>query len=187
VLVRIDELFLDLLDPEDDPPTATEALAEGPWTVVREGDHSDDEQPAGTFVHLHPAGLATAAVPIAARDAAYRLDRERVCATPGRPRRRPPAVAPPRARRRAQPPRRPGALPAGARRGARGGGGDGGRAGRGAAGEEVGMSWFPLYSKRTLPAPKVYSPHGGVDGLIARGVAELGDPGEEARQRRGAR
>jgi hypothetical protein len=29
--------------------------------------------------------------------------------------------------------------------------------------------------------------HGGVDGLIARGLAELGDPGEEARQRRGAR
>lgn len=84
------------------------------------------------------------------------------------------------------------------------------------------MSWFPAYSRRTLPAPKVYSPrlrrdqikavyflkrferrpmtelvqeavdrylapHGGVDGLIARGLAKLGDPGEEARQRRGAR
>ena len=84
------------------------------------------------------------------------------------------------------------------------------------------MSWFPLHSKRTLPAPKVYSPplrrdqikavyflerfdgrpmtklvqeavdrylapHGGVEGLIARGLAAFGDPGEEARQRRGAR
>jgi hypothetical protein len=89
--------FLDHLDPEDDPPTATEAEAEGPWTVVRvtapkipfaepngpepwavvrEGDRPEDEPPAATFVHLHPARLATAAVPIAARDAAYRLDRE---------------------------------------------------------------------------------------------------------------
>jgi hypothetical protein len=94
--------FLDHLAPEDDPPTATEALAEGPWTVVRvaapkipfaepngtevnkavpwavvrEGDRPDDEPPAATFVHLHPARLATAAVAIAARDAAYRLDRE---------------------------------------------------------------------------------------------------------------
>jgi hypothetical protein len=94
--------FLDLLDPEDDSPTATEALAEGPWTVVRvaapkfpfaeppgvelsgagpwavvrEGGRPDDEAPAATFVHLHPAWLATAAVPIADRDAAYRLDRE---------------------------------------------------------------------------------------------------------------
>jgi hypothetical protein len=31
------------------------------------------------------------------------------------------------------------------------------------------------------------APHGGVDDLIARGIAELGDPGEEARQQRGAR
>jgi hypothetical protein len=30
-------------------------------------------------------------------------------------------------------------------------------------------------------------PHGGVAGLIERGVAELGDVGEEARQRHGAR
>lgn len=29
--------------------------------------------------------------------------------------------------------------------------------------------------------------HGGVDSLIARGIAEFGDPGEEARLRRGAR
>ena len=76
--------------------------------------------------------------------------------------------------------------------------------------------------RRTLPAPKVYSPrlrrdqikalyflkrfegrpmtklaqeavdrylaaHGGVEGLIERGLASFGDPGEEARQRRGAR
>ena len=94
--------FLDLLDPEDDPPTATEAAAEGPWTVVRvaapkipfaepngteasktepwavvrDGGRPEDEPPAATFVHLHPARLATAAVPIAARDAAYRLDCE---------------------------------------------------------------------------------------------------------------
>jgi hypothetical protein len=94
--------FLDLLDPEDDPPTATEAVAEGPWTVVRvtapkipfaeppgsgldetgpwavvrQGGRPDAEPPAATFVHLHPAQLATAAVPIAARDAAYRLDRD---------------------------------------------------------------------------------------------------------------
>jgi hypothetical protein len=92
-----DRAFLDLLDPEDDPVTATEAVAEGPWTVVRvtapkipfaepngpepwavvrEGDRPEDEPPAATFVHLHPARLAAAAVPIAARDAAYRLDRE---------------------------------------------------------------------------------------------------------------
>jgi hypothetical protein len=92
-----DRAFLDLLDPEDDPVTATEAVAEGPWTVVRvtapkipfaepngpepwavvrDGDRPDDEPPAATFVHLHPARLAAAAVPIAARDAAYRLDRD---------------------------------------------------------------------------------------------------------------
>jgi hypothetical protein len=29
--------------------------------------------------------------------------------------------------------------------------------------------------------------HGGADGLIKRGIAEFGDPGEEARKRRGAR
>jgi hypothetical protein len=29
--------------------------------------------------------------------------------------------------------------------------------------------------------------HGGVDGLIERGIAEFGDPGEEARQHGGAR
>jgi hypothetical protein len=29
--------------------------------------------------------------------------------------------------------------------------------------------------------------HGGVEVLIERGIAEFGDPGEEARQRRGAR
>jgi hypothetical protein len=29
--------------------------------------------------------------------------------------------------------------------------------------------------------------HGGVDSLIERGIAEFGDPGEEARLRRGAR
>jgi hypothetical protein len=94
--------FLDLLDPQDDPPTASEAVAEGPWTVVRvaapkipfaepnggpangpqpwavvrEGDRPDAEPPAGTFVHLHPARLATAAVPIAGRDGVFRLDRE---------------------------------------------------------------------------------------------------------------
>jgi hypothetical protein len=94
--------FLDLLDPEDDPPTATEAVAEGPWTVVRvtapqipfaeppgtvlneagpwavvrEGGRPDTEPPAATFIHLHPARLATAAVPVAARDTVYRLDRE---------------------------------------------------------------------------------------------------------------
>jgi hypothetical protein len=89
-----DRAFLDVLDPEDDPVTATEAAAEGPWTVVRvaapkipfaeptspepwavvrEGEPTDDE-PAATFVHLHPARLAAAAVPLAARDAAYRLD-----------------------------------------------------------------------------------------------------------------
>jgi hypothetical protein len=92
-----DRAFLDLLNPEDDPVTATEAVAEGPWTVVRvtapkipfaepngpepwavvrEGDRPEDEPPAATFVHLHPARLAAAAVPIAARDAAYRLDRD---------------------------------------------------------------------------------------------------------------
>ena len=32
---------------------------------------------------------------------------------------------------------------------------------------------------------RYHEPYGGVDGLIARGVAELGDPGEEARRRRG--
>lgn len=89
-----DRSFLDVLDPEDDPVTATEAAAEGPWTVVqlaapkipfaepngpepwavvREADPADAE-PAATFVHLHPARLAAAAVPIAARDAPYRLD-----------------------------------------------------------------------------------------------------------------
>jgi hypothetical protein len=94
--------FLDLLDPEDDPPTAIEAVAEGPWTVVRvaapkipfaepnggppcdaepwavvrAGGRSDAEPPTATFVHLHPARLVTAALPIAARDAAYRLDRD---------------------------------------------------------------------------------------------------------------
>jgi hypothetical protein len=97
-----DRAFLDLLDPEDDPVTATEAVAEGPWTVarvtaprlpfaepngtevdqaepwavVRQGDRPDDEPPAATLVHLHPARLAAAAVPIAARDVADRLDRE---------------------------------------------------------------------------------------------------------------
>jgi hypothetical protein len=91
-----DRAFLDILDPEDDPVTATEAAAEGPWTVVRvtapkipfaepngpepwavvrEGDRPD-ESPAATFVHVHPARLAAAAVPVAARDAAYRLGRE---------------------------------------------------------------------------------------------------------------
>jgi hypothetical protein len=75
--------FLDLLDPEDDPLTATEAAAEGPWTVVRvaapkipfaepnrteltqaepwavvrEGEAADTA-PAATFVHLHTARLA---------------------------------------------------------------------------------------------------------------------------------
>jgi hypothetical protein len=89
--------FLDHLDPEDDPPTATEAVAEGPWTVVRvtapripfaepngpeswavvrAGDRPEDEPPAATFVHLHSARLATAAVPITARDGLYRLERE---------------------------------------------------------------------------------------------------------------
>jgi len=89
--------FLEHLDPEDDPPTATEALAEGPWTVVRvtapkipfaepngpepwavvrEGERPEDEPPAATFVHLHPARLVTAAVPIVGRDGVYRLDRE---------------------------------------------------------------------------------------------------------------
>jgi hypothetical protein len=94
-----DRSFLDVLDPEDDPATATEAAAEGPWTVVqlaapkipfteplgdesnasapwavvREGDPPDAD-PAATFIHPHPARLAAAAVPIAARDAAYRLD-----------------------------------------------------------------------------------------------------------------
>jgi hypothetical protein len=29
--------------------------------------------------------------------------------------------------------------------------------------------------------------HGGVEALIEQGIAEFGDPGEEARQRRGAR
>ena len=29
--------------------------------------------------------------------------------------------------------------------------------------------------------------HGGVEGLIERGLAAFGDPGEKARQRRGAR
>ena len=92
-----DRAFLDLLDPEDDPVTATEAVAEGPWTVarvtapkipfaepngpepwavVREGDRPEDESPAATFVHLHSARLAAAAVPVAARDAVYRLGRE---------------------------------------------------------------------------------------------------------------
>jgi hypothetical protein len=91
-----DRAFLDVLDPEDDPVTATEAAAEGPWTVVRvaapkipfaepngpepwavvrEGEPPDAD-PAATFVHLHPARLAAAAVPIAARDPAYRLGRE---------------------------------------------------------------------------------------------------------------
>ncbi len=94
--------FLDLLDPEDDPPTATEALAEGswtvvrvaapkipfaeppgvelsgagPWAVVREGGRPDDDPAVANFVHLHPVRLSTAAVPIAARDAGYRLDRQ---------------------------------------------------------------------------------------------------------------
>jgi hypothetical protein len=94
-----DRAFLDILDPEDDPVTATEAAAEGPWTVVRfaapkipfaephgapssqaepwavvhEGEPADSE-PAATFVHLHPARLAAAAVSLTARDAAYRLD-----------------------------------------------------------------------------------------------------------------
>jgi hypothetical protein len=89
-----DRAFLDLLDPEDDPLTATEAVAEGPWTVVqvaapkipfaepngpepwavvRAGDRPDDESPAATFVHPHPAQLAAAAVPIASRDPLYRL------------------------------------------------------------------------------------------------------------------
>jgi hypothetical protein len=92
-----DRAFLDLLDPEDDPVTATEAVAEGPWTVVRvtapkipfaepngpepwavvrEGDRPEEEPSAATFVHLHSAWLAVAAVPVAARDAVYRLDRE---------------------------------------------------------------------------------------------------------------
>jgi hypothetical protein len=92
-----DRAFLDLLEPEDDPATATEAVAEGPWTVVRitaqkipfaepngpepwavvrEGYRPEDEPPAATFVHLHPSRLAAAAVPVAARDAVYRLDRE---------------------------------------------------------------------------------------------------------------
>ena len=91
-----DRAFLDLLDPEDDPVTATEAVAEGPWTVVRatapkipfaepngpepwavvrNGDRPE-EPPAATFVHLHPARLTTAAIPITGRDAVYRLDRE---------------------------------------------------------------------------------------------------------------
>jgi hypothetical protein len=44
--------------------------------VFREGGRLEAEPPAATYVHLHPARLATAAIPIAARDAAYRLDRE---------------------------------------------------------------------------------------------------------------
>jgi hypothetical protein len=96
-----DRAFLDLLDPEDDPVTATEAVAEGPWTVARvtapkipfaepngpepwavvraavcAAERPEDEPPAATFVHLHPARLVTAAVPIAGRDGVYRLDRE---------------------------------------------------------------------------------------------------------------
>jgi hypothetical protein len=89
-----DRAFLHLLDPEDDPLTATEAVAEGPWTVVqvaapkipfavpngpepwvvREGDRPDDEPSAATFLHPHLAQLAAAAVPIAAREPSYRLD-----------------------------------------------------------------------------------------------------------------
>jgi hypothetical protein len=94
-----DPAFLHLLDPEDDPLTATEAVAEGPWTVVRvaapkipfadphgpgvgqpeswavvrQGARPDDDPPAATFLHPHPAHLAAAAVPLAARDPAYRL------------------------------------------------------------------------------------------------------------------
>jgi hypothetical protein len=43
---------------------------------LHEGDCPEDEPLAATFVHLHPARLGVAAVPTAARDAAYRLDRE---------------------------------------------------------------------------------------------------------------
>jgi hypothetical protein len=44
----------------------------GPWCARATRRTTE---PAATFVHLHPARLASAAVPIAARDAAYRLDR----------------------------------------------------------------------------------------------------------------
>jgi hypothetical protein len=47
-----------------------------PWAVVREGERPEDEPSAATFVHRRPAQLVTAAVPIAARDGVYRLDRE---------------------------------------------------------------------------------------------------------------
>jgi hypothetical protein len=43
--------------------------------MVREWETAEDE-PAAIFVHLHPARLAAAAVPLVARDPAYRLDRD---------------------------------------------------------------------------------------------------------------
>jgi hypothetical protein len=44
--------------------------------VVRQSDRPEDEPPAATLVHLHPARLAAAAVPITARDASFRLGRD---------------------------------------------------------------------------------------------------------------
>jgi len=57
-------------------PNGTASSKAERWAVVREGERPEDVPPAATFVHRHPAQLVTAAVPIAARDALYRLDRE---------------------------------------------------------------------------------------------------------------
>jgi hypothetical protein len=82
--------FLHRLDPQDDPLTATEAAAEGPWhamplpgadpaepwTVTRTPAPCGGDTTAGTFAHRATACLLATALPLAARDATYRLASE---------------------------------------------------------------------------------------------------------------
>jgi hypothetical protein len=82
--------FLHHLDPEDDPLTATEAAAEGPWhamplpgadpaepwTVTRTPAPCGGDSTAGTFALQATARLLATALPLAARDATYRLTGE---------------------------------------------------------------------------------------------------------------
>lgn len=79
--------FLAALEPEDDPLTATEAAAAGPWAIVpwpaggwavvrRREAGAAGARPAAVFVHRQTARLAAAALPLVGRDGSFRLDRE---------------------------------------------------------------------------------------------------------------
>jgi hypothetical protein len=78
--------FLARFDPEDDPATATEAQSAGPWkvephpaggwSVRRRWEGAGGAPPVAVFVHRQPALLAATALPLAGRDAAYRLGKQ---------------------------------------------------------------------------------------------------------------